>query len=563
MTADGPAAAPARKPRGVPGVPEPRQSREESTAAALAHLRDALRAHTARRRRSAAAALYGMAVVAAGLVVPHLVTAVGSARPGSALGAVAAHAPSVLPVAAPAALATAVFLAARGALWRGPVRVDLPTACWALPSPLLRRRLLLPRLAAATASGVLAGAVCGAVAGWLSSAGGDGSRTAAATAAGAWAGVVTALVAVAAGVLVQRHERVVEPVGWRAVRLGWTGVVLLAALTATAAVAGVPNWCGHVLLWSGPWGWAAQPLVAAVGGPAPGWLPASVAAAGAAAVATAAARRAAPSIPGESLRRRAAVGEQALASLFSLELRRLKELTRPGRPAVPRRLVRLPAPRRRWLVVPWRDATALLRAPGRPAWAGVWLAAATASAAAAPSLPPRPQAVLAAGALAAGYLAAAQLTESARLDGDDMRRSAGLPYPAGTLALLHAAVPAALLLAGTAAGALVCAAAGAWHPVLLLPPCAVPALVGAALVSSYRGAMPVHLAVGADTPFGNTAPLQMAVWYLRGPLSALALTVPALVLALGGDGPGPGHALWLLASGAVQLVWARAAARNA
>ncbi|KAB7845494.1 hypothetical protein [Streptomyces mobaraensis] len=91
----------------------------------------------------------------------------------------------------------------------------------------------------------------------------------------------------------------------------------------------------------------------------------------------------------------------------------------------------------------------------------------------------------------------------------------------------------------------------------------VPALVGAALVSAYRGALPPQAVVGTDTPFGNTAMFQLAGWYLRGPLGALVTTGPALALVLLHRGPAPAAvAGWLAAAGAAHLWWAHHTARR-
>lgn len=141
-------------------------------------------------------------------------------------------------------------------------------------------------------------------------------------------------------------------------------------------------------------------------------------------------------------------------------------------------------------------------------------------------------------ALLAGYLAAAQLVEPARLDADDTRRSTLLPYRYGNLALAHAAVPIALLAVGGAAATGTLAATGGAIASGLLMSAAAPSLVGAALVSAYRGVLPqrllARLTVGMDTgnPLGDLTPIYAVAWYARGPLVALALVTPALHAAL-------------------------------
>ncbi|MGP4084210.1 hypothetical protein [Streptomyces sp. KR55] len=167
--------------------------------------------------------------------------------------------------------------------------------------------------------------------------------------------------------------------------------------------------------------------------------------------------------------------------------------------------VRLPFPRRAGLLVPWRDTTALLRAPGRLLWAVVWAAVAVALVGL--DDVPAPVTLM---ALPAGYLAAAQLAEPARLEADDLRRSAQLPWTAAGLALRHGLVPAAGLLALFVLGPAVAGAAGLWSDRLLVLPALAPALVGAALVSAYRGTVPVHLMTGSMTPLGGHGAVRRA-----------------------------------------------------
>jgi hypothetical protein len=74
-------------------------------------------------------------------------------------------------------------------------------------------------------------------------------------------------------------------------------------------------------------------------------------------------------------------------------------------------------------------------------------------------------------------------------------------------------------------------------------------LVGAALVSAYRGEVPMGLLVGAASPIGDTGPAQILAWYLRGPLVALVLLIPvALDLSFAID------AAWV--AGGLLLWWA-------
>ncbi|MEU5125861.1 hypothetical protein [Streptomyces mobaraensis] len=543
-----------------------------ASRAALEFLRRARREESRRRRRDGVVTLYGVALTAV-VWVPALIAVARAVNAASPQGAPAERVLAALPVTVPALGAAAFHALVRSAAWRGPVLVDLPTVRWALPLPVDRGRLLLPRFARAAglaaAVGAAAGAVLGLPAGTLSPGSGTAGRAWAA-AAGAWSGAAVALTAAGCGALVERYDgrgqgrsesrrsRVVGAVASAAVLAG-LALAVVAAVDRDAS-----PWTGRVLLWSGPWGWPAQPLVAAVGGPAPGWPAALALSVVSTAVVLVAGARAVPAIPASALRARATVAERMTASVFSLELRQARLATRGGRSATRSRpVLRLPVPRRRWLLVPWRDATGLLRAPARPVRALVRLAAAVALTALAPAARTTPRVVLAVLALTAAYLSAAHLVEPARLDSDDLRRRVQLPYSSGALALWHAVVPAALLVPGLAAGAAVAVAAGRGCAGLAVLVGCVPALVGAALVSAYRGALPPQAVVGTDTPFGNTAMFQLAGWYLRGPLGALVTTGPALALVLLHRGPAPAAvAGWLAAAGAAHLWWAHHTARR-
>ncbi|HWM39090.1 MAG TPA: DUF6297 family protein [Streptomyces sp.] len=536
----------------------------KSTLTALDHLQQTRRAQQREQRRGNAVVVYGVLVVAALLGTPYLLAAADASQTpsgGSAQSPLAELLLQGLPVTLPAAVATMLCLTLRNAAWRGPVLVDRPTAFWAVPQPVLRRPLLMPRLVTSAVFSALAGAVTGAVAGFLMAAGVNGSWPTG-TAAGAWAGAVTGLGCVICGVFVERHDLLVARKGRRLFALVWAASAGLLGLSVLSFLHGLPEWAGHVLLWSGPWGWAVQPLLAAVGGSAPGWAFASALLVCLLVFGVRGSGRAVELIPAAALRRRALVVSQVTASLFSMELRQAKFTIQGAHRLRSRPALRLPAPRRQWLVVPWRDATGLLRAPGRLVWAVALVAIAVALTASMDTLVLRLQIFCSGLALAAMYLAAAQLAEPARVDSDDMRRSVNLPYFSGSLALRHAAVPAALLAAGTGVGIAVATLAEGWHPGLLVLLLSVPAMVGAALVSAYRGSMPPHVALGVETPFGNTAPLQMTAWYLRGPLGALLATVPVLVFTADRGASGAGGTAWLLAVGAVQLLWAWYAAKQ-
>lgn len=527
----------------------------------LAFLRTARAPARRGRRGSNAFVLYCVALGTAFWAVPLLLAAARAGRRGDWHGGTSEHLVAGLPVAVPALLALVLVHAVRGAVWRGPVLVDLPTVTWLLPLPVLRGPLLLPRFHASALRAAALGLAGGGVPGYLLSVAG-GAAWLPLTAAGAWAGAATALTAVAAGLLVERHDRAVARGSVRFQGVTWALAAGAAALCAYGVLRGRGGSPGTAALWSGPWGWAAQPLVAAAGHHTPGWVLGTALSAAFTLAALLYARRETPYVPEEALRGRAVVASRVTASVYSLDLRQARSAARAVRGQRARPLLRLPVPRSEWLIVPWRDATGLLRAPGRLLWAALWGTAALALVAAARHARPDGQAALCAAALVAEYLAAAQLTEPARVDSDDVRRSAGLPYAFRTLALRHAWVPCALLLGWLGAGAAAAWLTGRWTPGGAVLPAAVPAMVGAALVSSYRGPVPTHLLVGTETPMGNTAALQTGLWYARGPLAALALSAPALVTAERAGELGRGHLAWPLLAGAATLWWARRTAHR-
>ncbi|MFT2016426.1 hypothetical protein ACMA1D_11365 [Streptomyces sp. 796.1] len=528
---------------------------------ALAYLHALRTAARKEKRKSAWFAAYVVVLLGASWGLPLLLAAGRSGHARDPQDGLGAHLLAGLPVTAPVLVVLVLTLTARAALWRGPVTIGLPELSWLLPTPLPRAPILLPRLYGSAALAAAGGAVVGGVAGFLLSTV-RGGPWLAATAAGAWAGVVVAVIGTALGVAIERRERAALRYAARAAPVTWAVVILLGGAAAAGTAYGVATPLGALCLWSGPWGWAVQPLVAALGegsasagvsgrlpggvpGGVPGWVVALLLAATAVAGALWLARRQAPLVPLAALRRRATVATQVTAAIFSFDLRQARTAVHGAGPhgvsaRGARPLLRLPLPRHRWLLIPWRDATALLRAPGRLAWATVWTGVAVGLAAYAPGLGQRARVFTVLAAAVAGYLAAAQLAEPARLETDDPRRATPLPTPAGTLALWHLVIPTALSLIGTATAATICAATGHGHPALALLIAATPAYAAAALVSAYRGALPTHVLLGTETPMGNTGGLQAALWYVRGPLALLALTTPALLVAVSAEGHGRG-----------------------
>jgi hypothetical protein len=350
--------------------------------------------------------------------------------------------------------------------------------------------------------------------------------------------LASAVAAVLVGVLGQGVAALVErSPGLAVLTLRWSpwlvGVAIAGFGLGVAAARGTGlGGLDQVVLWSGPWGWSSQLLVHASGGAAAGWPAALVLLVAASAAAAGAGYAAVPGIPARGLRQRAATASSVGAAVFLGEFRDAHLAVREtSRGALRRRSLRLP--RHRALAVAWRDLTAMSRSLTALAWAVPFLGivvlalhVATAAHSGARTLIPVTFAVL------AGYVAALQLVEPARLDADDPRRTRWSPYPAAGLARRHAVVPSALLMAvGVVAAAVGSPWLGARHAVIAAAAAVVlsPLLVAAALVSAYRGRVPLHLMFsGGDLGFGPTGPILLMVWYLYGPLVALLTGQAAL-----------------------------------
>ncbi|WP_241968542.1 hypothetical protein [Streptomyces sp. ICBB 8177] len=423
-----------------------------------------------------------------------------------------------------------LLLGARDALWRGPVVPPRESVDWLLAQPVRVGRVLRPWLwitsSVSAAAGVLAAAI-GMVALGLT------CRVGLPAAFG-WCLVGAAglpLLAVALGMGVEHSPRVAA---WtRRLTPYATGLFLALVAQCGLAVAGHRvGWLERAELWSGPWGWAGlaalSPTRAAVpGGPvAAGLLLVVVAAA------VTAAHRAAGTLPLATVRQRSRTATGVMTALLTVELRTARQVASGaaggGRPA----RFRLPAPRRAWLAVPWRDALALLRTPGRLGRAVVHAALATLAAVVAAGAHGGTAVGATVVALAFAYGAVAQVLEPARLETDDTRRGSWSPYPYRSLMLRHAILPGALALLGACGvcGVTLWLGAGARA---FLAPAAVPPLIAAGLVNACRGANRQHLLLSpAQSPTGSMGPLLFLLWYAAGSLTALVAMALPFTLAL-------------------------------
>jgi hypothetical protein len=201
--------------------------------------------------------------------------------------------------------------------------------------------------------------------------------------------------------------------------------------------------------------------------------------------------------------------------------------------AGPRRIrFRLRPPRRRELVLPWRDLLAVARAPARLAGAAA-LALAAVGLIAVASHAGQVSLVPAASALALGYLAAAWLCEGARLDAEDTRRSAALPFRFESLAWWHAVVPCLILFVVAGVPVAAVAVAAGDPGLLALLAVTVPVLVAGALVNVFRSRFMPDLFGGFETPVGNTGAIIVVFWLILGPLLAVVPMAVLLPSALG------------------------------
>ncbi|MEV0537505.1 hypothetical protein [Kitasatospora sp. NPDC050463] len=456
-------------------------------------------------------------------------------------------------------LATFLLLV-RDGLWRGPVVPPRAATDWLLIHPVRPRPVLRPWFWLSCAVAVFPGLVA-AVGGMIAL--GLTVRVGLPAALG-WCllgGLGVPLLATCAALSVERGDRAARWV--RRLTPYLTLLIIALAGQSALAVAGHPvHWLELVELWSGPWGWAAiaalAPTPSAVAG---GWAAAALLLVSTAA-ALVLADRAAATVPLARLRERARTAAGVLAALRTVELRSARLAVNSANGSARQRRLRLPAPRRAWLVVPWRDALALFRSPARLGRAVVLAAPALLCAVLAHGATGGLSWLTTAAALVFGYLAVAQLLEPARIETDDVRRASWSPYPFAGLMLRHAIVPtlAGVLLGLACTAALLAAGSG---PAAWLAPATAPALVAAGLVNACRGVLRKDLMFSpAQGAGGGTGPLLFAAWYAAGPAVGVAALTPMFSSALrGGTTVAVGKAaLMAVVVAALLLRWAQARA---
>jgi Family of unknown function (DUF6297) len=414
---------------------------------------------------------------------------------------------------------TVLFLASVAALrystWQGPVLFSLPDVEWLISAPLSRAELIRSRLRRGLTVAAGIGAALGLAAFVL---------IAAELGVAAWplfaatvGGLATlGLLAGAAGWLVESSTERARMV-LRASPLVIPLAIVLALLPAVAA--------GGVALWSGPWGWATGPVVAAVGEQIPGWPYQVVLLVTLTSAAVWTAWRNADAAPAEELARRAGMRSGLVAALYFADVRGASLLVRRARASLLG--VRRTKLRRPWssqLAIPWRDALSTARAPTRLAWVVSLVVAGVIAILAVPDR----RAILVAGLLA-GYVAGAKGLEPLRLEADQPDAHHVLPLAWGQLLLRHCVVPVLVLIVPAVVTVIVAwmvtslgsdAAASA----LILCPLVSATLVLCAAIAAKRGPFPIELLLLG----GDVGIVVLVVWLATGPiLAALALAVPA------------------------------------
>lgn len=513
----------------------------DSTEPTLALLRELRRGQG--RKQAANAAYWAYLAVFIFLVYGGslVAAAVRALRHPPAATAQTPHVLHAVPAGLAALLLVLLIVLLRDALWRGPVTLARPAVDWLLGTPVDRGALLRPRFRRSAALSIVAGAAVGIVPAAALVEFGLGGHGAGGvlhlTGVSMLSMALLFGVATGAAGLIERYP---ASSSWlrRATPVAAAVAAAFAGLAAWAAVGRPPAVLSSIVLWSGPWGWAAQGVVAVAGGSAPLWPVATAVLGVLALAALARAQYAAAGVPGAALRSRAATLGAMSAAVLSIDTRGIA-VAYSGASGPPRRArFRLRPPRSRDLVVVWRDLLAMLRSPSRLGGAAALAVLAVGLIAVARHGSGQVSLVPVACGLALGYLAAAWLCEGARLDADDTRRSVHLPFSFRSLAWRHGVAPCLVLavVAGAPAIAL-CVAVGDLRLLLVLA-VTVPVLVGGALVNVFRGQSPPDLFSGVDTPVGNTAAVRIIFWYAWGPILAVAPMTALVAGTISAHDPG-------------------------
>ena len=447
--------------------------------------------------------------------------------------------PHAVGIWGPSLALVALLAVTRWGAVQGPVVFTPADITQLLGAPLRRAELVLGRLVRGLliwtgAAAVVAGLVVVGVAGQHR--GIDPARAAGFVVAMAILGLLgvvgAALVAGSA-----RVDRATRRAAWPAVAVA-AGLVVLANASPTGR---------HVALWSGPWGWAIQPLA----GTAAAWPVALALLAALTAAITALAVRRRGATPTERHLLRAEARGGAMAAMYSMNARYVRRsLTAVSSgPVAARGANRLKPPRSPRLAVAWRDAVAGLAVPQRLGeallLAGVGIVVCVVNGA-------HPVAV-GAGALIV-YAGASRLLEPLRAETDQPGRARVLLLtPIGKVLLQHALVPLVVVLTGALLAVAGCAAAPGALPdhggaAALLAVLAMPSITLCAALSSRRGGRlpPSLLAVTYGDASGMSVGLIFG-WIILWPLVAAAAgAVPIAVVVHNGTASVPQFVVALL-----------------
>jgi len=511
----------------------------DTTDATISLLRELRRDRARQRAANAAYWIYLVVLIVALYGGSRIAAAARDVRHPPLPTAQTPHVLHAAPYTLTALALLLLLVGVRDALWRGPVTLQQPAVDWLLDTPVDRGRLLRPRFRMSAAVATLAGAAVGIVPAaalvGLGLGGHSVGHVLRLTGAAAASTALLFILGTGSAGLIERY-----PSSWRWLRRATPAtaalIAVLAGLAAWAAFGRPPAAVADVVLWSGPWGWAAQGMVALSGGSAPLWQLATVLLGAAALVALFWAERAAAGVPGAALRIRAAAIGAMSAAVLSMDARGVALAY--GDAAGPRRIwFRLRPPRRRELVLPWRDLLAVARAPARLLGAAA-LALAAVGLIAVAGHAGQVSVVAVASGLALGYLAAAWLCEGARLDAEDTRRSVALPFRFGSLAWWHAIVPCVVLFAVAGVPVVAVAVAAGDPGLIALLAVTVAVLVTGALVNVFRPRFMPDLFGGFETPVGNSAAIVVVFWLILGPLLAVVPMALLLPSALGASHTG-------------------------
>ncbi|MFZ0493557.1 MAG: DUF6297 family protein [Acidimicrobiia bacterium] len=467
-----------------------------------AFVRRRRKAHDPRRLSDRLIDLYTwfLATAIAGIVIAPLIHGDLVPHPGAFLDTL-----DWLPVL----LLGATWAVLRYGTWQGPVLFTTPELQWEVASPLNRRRLALMKLRRASIIAIGVGVVTGGLVGIGSAA--MVRHDALGMTIAAVSGLTSlALLATALSWHVERSPSV-----GRVVDVATPVVLLLVALLAVAVARGQST----VALWSGPWGWAGAPVLAAGGRSVPGWVVLATLLGVAAVVALISAIGTVDRISYEELWQRSEARSSASAALFFGDVRAAKGIARRGRArgrfrGRELRMTRVATP---WLAIVTRDTLTLRRNVGLVVVAASFIAAAMVAGVAATGRP-----ILVAGVFAGLYAAASRLLETIRLENDRPNAHRMLPWTWGTILVLHCIVPTATLTVLIWIGLGVLGIGGfvaqtATWALILVAPFIAGAVVLPAAISASRRSFPIETLISG----AELGALSLVPWLLTGPTLAL------------------------------------------